>query len=52
MRNLVSWVENKIESKKRSEKKTGRDKHGHTKTVGDREGPGIEKNETSLKKKK
>ena len=44
MRNLVSSVnKNKKESKKRSEKKTGRDKHGHTKTVGDREGPGIEK---------
>ena len=43
MRNLVPSVENKIESKKRSEKKTGRDKHGHTKTVGDREGPEIDK---------
>ena len=52
MRNLVLWVENKIESKKRSEKKTGRDKHGHKKTVGDREGPGIEKKWKQLQKEK
>ena len=52
--NLFDWAKTKcafsfrqwktkIESKKGSEKPTGRDKHGQTKTVGDREGRGTEK---------